>query len=145
MIGPYRLGFELTPHGNTSKLRVFIDYDLAEKNRWLGRLFGKMYARWCTGRMATDAAKHFEAADTSGSAESSGGRLIANNGKSVALRGVPAAIAFKKFDIQQENVGQAAAQPLPGRRRRCQVALRATSPTEAFTLRECVFSMGNRL
>jgi hypothetical protein len=63
VIGPYRLGFELTPHGTTSKLRVFIDYDLSEKHRWLGRLFGKMYARWCTERMATDAAKHFEAAD----------------------------------------------------------------------------------
>lgn len=25
----------------------------------LGRLFGRMYARWCTERMVRDAARHF--------------------------------------------------------------------------------------
>lgn len=61
VIGQYRLGFELTPDGNRSALRVFIDYDLplAWPARWLGRLLGRIYARWCTGRMADDAARHF--------------------------------------------------------------------------------------
>lgn len=27
--------------------------------RSLGRLFGRMYARWCTERMVRDAARHF--------------------------------------------------------------------------------------
>ena len=61
VIGAYRLGFELMPNGSTSQLRMFIDYDLPEKPpaRWLGRLFGKTYARWCTEEMAKDAAAHF--------------------------------------------------------------------------------------
>lgn len=61
VIGRYRLGFELTANGDRSTLRVFIDYDLPEAlpSRWLGRLFGKTYARWCTETMAKDAAAHF--------------------------------------------------------------------------------------
>lgn len=61
VIGDYRLGFELKPNGNASTLRVYIDYDYPPKApaRWLGYLFGKMYARWCTVRMAKDAAAHF--------------------------------------------------------------------------------------
>jgi hypothetical protein len=37
-------------------------YALAEGlfSRWLGRLFGHYYARWCTQRMAEDAARHFQ-------------------------------------------------------------------------------------
>ena len=40
-------GFEITPAGNGSWLRVFIDYTLPERapTRWLGRLFGRYYAR----------------------------------------------------------------------------------------------------
>jgi hypothetical protein len=43
-------------------LRVFIDYALPAGTfgRWLGRLFGASYARWCTGTMAADAAASFE-------------------------------------------------------------------------------------
>jgi len=69
VIGQYRLGFELFPRGAESAVRIFIDYDLPEKApaRWLGRLFGRAYARWCTGRMASDAAKHF--ADSNSRAE----------------------------------------------------------------------------
>ena len=42
-------------------LRVSIDYDLPSRGfgRWLGKLFGKTYARWCATRMANDAAEHF--------------------------------------------------------------------------------------
>ncbi|MEW5862571.1 MAG: SRPBCC family protein [Pseudomonadota bacterium] len=61
VIGPYRMGCELTPQENGSMLRVFIDYALPEKTpaRWLGRLFGRYYAKWCTQQMVNDALKHF--------------------------------------------------------------------------------------
>ena len=61
VIGPYRLGFELSPQGEGTGLRVFIDYALPARApaRWLGHLFAASYARWCTGRMAAGAARHF--------------------------------------------------------------------------------------
>jgi len=61
VIGHYRMGFDLTPQGNSSLLRVFIDWALPETRpaRWLGRAFGGLYARWCTKRMAGDAEEHF--------------------------------------------------------------------------------------
>ena len=64
VIGPYRLGFEITPQGAASMLRVFIDYALPDSGfgRWLGRVLGAWYARWCTRRMANDAAAHFKKA-----------------------------------------------------------------------------------
>jgi hypothetical protein len=58
VIGAYRMGFELTPEPSGSRLRVFIDYDLPNDGlfaRWLG----SAYARWCTRRMARDAAASF--------------------------------------------------------------------------------------
>lgn len=66
VIGPYRLGFALRPEGGGSRLRVAMDYRLPETwpGRWLGMLLGGIYARWCTGRMARDAAKHFYATAT---------------------------------------------------------------------------------
>ena len=62
VIGRYRMGFELAPQGKGSMLRVFIEYALPERGlaRWLGRLFGRYYARWCTQKMVDDAVKHFE-------------------------------------------------------------------------------------
>ena len=61
VIGQYRLGFELEPKNLASSLRVFIDYELPANlfARWLGFLFGRIYARWCTVRMARDAIEHF--------------------------------------------------------------------------------------
>ena len=61
VIGQYRLGFALSASGDGSLLCVFIDYDLPHDGlgRWLGKLLGKAYARWCTERMANDAAAHF--------------------------------------------------------------------------------------
>lgn len=59
VIGRYRMGFEITEFGSSSHLTVFIDYDLpsAKPSRWIGMLFGGWYARWCTERMANDAAR----------------------------------------------------------------------------------------
>jgi uncharacterized membrane protein len=64
VIGQYRLGFRIEPAGARSGLRVFIDYRLPDTwpGRWLGRLFGGLYARWCTERMARDAERYFSAA-----------------------------------------------------------------------------------
>ena len=61
LIGPYRMGYEITPTSTSSRLGVFIDYALPNGpvSYWLGRLFGKIYARWCTQRMTNDAATHF--------------------------------------------------------------------------------------
>jgi hypothetical protein len=55
------MGFEIEPQGTGSTLRVFIDYALPEAPpvRWLGRLFSRHYARWCTRRMVSDAVTHF--------------------------------------------------------------------------------------
>jgi hypothetical protein len=63
VIGPYELGFELRESGPATALRVFIDYDLPSKGvgRWLGRLFGGTYAKWCTDKMAADAVAQFRA------------------------------------------------------------------------------------
>ena len=62
VIGHYRIGFELSAQGNGSTLRVFIEYALPERApaRWLGRLFGRYYPRWCTQQMVDDAVEHFE-------------------------------------------------------------------------------------
>ena len=61
IIAHYRMGFELTSNGNSTQVRVFIDYSLptTAPGSWLGRLLGGIYARWCTKQMADDAARHF--------------------------------------------------------------------------------------
>ena len=64
VVGSYRMGFELTPRGEHSQLRVFIDYELPTGlvGHWLGRLFGGFYASWCTQQMVEDAVRFFAAA-----------------------------------------------------------------------------------
>jgi hypothetical protein len=61
IIASYRMGFDLTGEGDTVRLRVFIDYALPSSliGTALARLFAKSYARWCVGKMASDAAEHF--------------------------------------------------------------------------------------
>ena len=62
VIAHYRMGFELTPRGDSSIVHVFIDYSLPTTfpGSWLGRLLGGVYARWCTKQMADDAARQFD-------------------------------------------------------------------------------------
>ena len=57
VIGPYQMGFEVTPHDGDSLLRVFINYawPASWPGRWLGRAFGRYYAHWCTTTMVRDA------------------------------------------------------------------------------------------
>jgi hypothetical protein len=61
VIGGYRMGFEVTPAGTDSGIRVAIEYDLPGRgpSRLLGKLFGRAYARWCTRRMVLDAQAAF--------------------------------------------------------------------------------------
>jgi hypothetical protein len=61
VIGPYRMGFYLTPDGTKAQLRVAIDYELPTMgiSRLLGRLFGRAYAKWCTRQMVRDARDSF--------------------------------------------------------------------------------------
>jgi Polyketide cyclase / dehydrase and lipid transport len=53
VIGAYRMGFDVQPHAGGSQVTLWIDYALPQRGvaRWLGRLFGRFYARWCTTRM----------------------------------------------------------------------------------------------
>ncbi len=57
----YCMGFEVSPSGDLSRVRVFIDHSLptSPPGSWLGRLLGGAYARWCTKQMADGAARHF--------------------------------------------------------------------------------------
>lgn len=61
IIGPYQMGFQISPAGHQISLSVFINYSLPSIwwQRPLGLLFAKAYARWCTQRMANDATKRF--------------------------------------------------------------------------------------
>ena len=61
VLSEYTMGYEIAPEGAASRLRVFIDYGLPARglSRWLGRLFGRFYARWCTQRMVQDAVAYF--------------------------------------------------------------------------------------
>ena len=75
VIGRYRMGFAVTPANNGSELRVFIDYAWPPGGlpRWLGRMFGGWYARWCTRSMVGDAVRYYasrgrEGASTTGTA-----------------------------------------------------------------------------
>ena len=62
VIGPYRMGFEITPAGRNARLRVFIEYALPRgSTRILGLLLGPAYARWCVRRMVQDAVSRFSA------------------------------------------------------------------------------------
>ena len=61
VIAHYRMGFELTRQGDSSQVRVFIDYSLPVNapGSWLGHWLGAVYARWCTKQMVMGAARHF--------------------------------------------------------------------------------------
>lgn len=51
VVGPYQMKAGIKPQENGSLLTVSIDYDLPNKNRWLGKLFGGFYAKWCVQQM----------------------------------------------------------------------------------------------
>lgn len=61
VIDRYRLGFEIKPTNDFSNLRVYIVYDLPKSwiTRWLGSLFGGIYAKWCVSQMIKSVEEHF--------------------------------------------------------------------------------------
>lgn len=61
VVGAYQMGFEIAPEASGSELRVWIAYDLAPGllGQLLGPALAPLYAKWCVGRMATDAAEFF--------------------------------------------------------------------------------------
>src|SRR5439155_6528755 len=63
VIGRYRMSVSIEPRGEGSHVGITIDYALPAKRaaRWLGTLFGPMYARWCVGQMTRDLVNQFGA------------------------------------------------------------------------------------
>ncbi len=59
VVGQYQMKIEIHPQGDKSHLTVSIDYRLPNKNVWLGRLFGMMYAKWCVRQMINGVRDHF--------------------------------------------------------------------------------------
>ncbi|MCL4366430.1 SRPBCC family protein [Patescibacteria group bacterium] len=61
VIGHYKMGFEIKPEDSNSRFQVFIDYELPKSfpTRWLGYLFGGMYAKWCVNQMIKGVSEHF--------------------------------------------------------------------------------------
>ena len=60
IIDHYRMKAEIEPQENGSLLRVSIDYNLPAKNVWLGKLFGRYYAKWCVRQMIESAHNYFK-------------------------------------------------------------------------------------
>jgi len=61
VIGHYLMGMDIAAQNKGSTIKVFIDYELPEalSSRWIGYLFGGIYAKWCVGQMLRDIQKHF--------------------------------------------------------------------------------------
>ncbi len=61
VIGHYGMGLEIKPQNQGSSLKVFIDYELpvSWSMRWLGYLFGGVYAKWCVQQMIKGSRDHF--------------------------------------------------------------------------------------
>ena len=61
VINHYRLGFEVEPDKKRSNFRVYIHYDLPKsiQTRWLGLIFGDVYAKWCVNQMIEGLKNHF--------------------------------------------------------------------------------------
>ena len=65
VIGAYRMAFGIEAWKGGSMLTVSIDYALPTRglSRWLGKLLGAWYARWCTRRMVADAQRSAQSRD----------------------------------------------------------------------------------
>ena len=61
VIGRYRMSVNIEAGRDQSHVRIAIDYALPANApaRWIGSLFGPMYARWCVGQMARDLVRQF--------------------------------------------------------------------------------------
>lgn len=59
VIGGYQMGVEISPQDSNSGFKVFINYELPQKHKWLGSLFGATYAKWCVEQMLAGVQSHF--------------------------------------------------------------------------------------
>jgi hypothetical protein len=61
VVGAYRMQVTIVKRGTGSHVRIAIDYALPSDglSRWLGILFGAMYARWCVNQMIEDVRQRF--------------------------------------------------------------------------------------
>lgn len=64
VIGHYKMGLYLAGKGAGTEIKVTIDYELPERNAWIGSLFGSMYAQWCVRQMTTSLKKEFDRPQT---------------------------------------------------------------------------------
>lgn len=66
VVGNYRMGLEINDENGISRLRVFIDYMLpaAASTRWLGYLFGGIYAKWCVRQMIHGTMEQFKKSES---------------------------------------------------------------------------------
>lgn len=60
VIGSYNMRIGILPLENKSKFTVAIDYELPQKNAWMGTLFGQIYARWCVKQMLSGTRNEFK-------------------------------------------------------------------------------------
>ncbi len=60
IVGNYRMRVLIDPARNESRISVSIEYDLPPVHKWLGRLFGGQYARWCVDQMVAGVAERFQ-------------------------------------------------------------------------------------
>ena len=67
VVGAYRMEVTIDKRGTGSHVRIAIDYALPSDglSRWLGTLFGAMYARWCVKQMIEDVRQRFIGASPS--------------------------------------------------------------------------------
>ncbi len=59
VVGNYAMAVTVEPLAGASRVTVGIDYDLPRRRRWLGRLLGGWYARWCVGQMTKGVQREF--------------------------------------------------------------------------------------
>lgn len=59
IIGHYRMKVEIKPEENRSLFVVSIEYNLPDRNVWLGWLFGGFYAKWCVKQMIKGVSEYF--------------------------------------------------------------------------------------
>jgi hypothetical protein len=62
VIGEYEMGVEITPEAGGSRVWVFINYRLPTGwvTYWLGRLFARVYAKWCVDQMLAGVTRAFQ-------------------------------------------------------------------------------------
>ena len=60
VIGHYRMKIEVNPKGIYSLLHILIEYNVPRNQAWLGKLFGRYYAKWCVTQMMRSASDYFK-------------------------------------------------------------------------------------